>query len=88
MFVPWLPIQLRSFTLADARIVNVARLKAEASCLRSFGLTFPDLPIAPLSQRDIAFQQNRRYGITDPAEAAKFGYHLDPSALDGNGGRR
>lgn len=86
VFVPWLPIQLRSFTLADARIVNVARFKAEASCLRSFGLTFPDLPIAPLSQRDIAFQQNRRYGITDPAEAGKFGYHLDPSALDGNGG--
>lgn len=86
VFVPWLPIQLRSFTLADARIVNVARFKAEASCLRSFGLTFPDLPIAPLSQREIAFQQNRRYGITDPAEASQFGYHLDPSIAGGSGG--
>lgn len=86
VFVPWLPIQLRSFTLADARVVNVARFKAEASCLRSFGLTFPDVSVAPLSQREIAFQQNRRYGITDPAEASKFGYHLDPSVASGDGG--
>jgi len=86
VFVPWLPIQLRSFTLADARILNVARFKAEASCVRSFGLPFPDVPVAPLDQRQIAFQQNRRYGITDRAEASQFGYHVDPSLAGGDGG--
>jgi hypothetical protein len=86
VFVPWLPIQLRSFTLADARILNAARFKAEASCVRSFDLPFPEVSVAPLGQRQIAFQQNRRYGITDRAEASQFGYHVDPSLAGGDRG--
>ena len=86
LFIPWLPIQLRTFTIADARIVNVARFRAEATCMHDFGLAFPKIPVAPLSAEEIAARQNRRYGITDPSVAERFGYRFDASMSGGDGG--
>ena len=60
------PEQLRTSSAAFSKVLG--------ECMRSFGFTDPVVP-------SVAYQPSlmaRRYGLTDPANAARLGYHAAP----------
>lgn len=73
--VPQLPIQTYMFTQVEVYRAEQARFVLSKKCMDSFGVPFtiPSLPaITPAKDID---QQDRRYGVTNMAEARSLGYH-------------
>lgn len=72
-----LPIE--RYLLSDGQMSRIvqARNRIAAQCVRRFGLDWnPVPPPAPQDPSRDAANSARRYGLTDPAEAARFGYHV------------
>lgn len=74
-----LPVQDYMLTDQQLQAIATARVTLVERCLRRFNIEVPKLPAptdanlyGPVSLTD------RRYGITDPALAAKFGFGLGP----------
>jgi hypothetical protein len=83
-----LPIDAYAFTLPEVDQVSRARQRLVGDCMHRFGFEF-NVDAAQADQRAAnrikdfgRYGNKRRYGITDPAFAAQYGYHL-PSVVDG-----
>ena len=69
-----LPIEAYMMRPEQLRMSSAAFSKVLGECMRSFGFTDPVEP-------SVAYQPSlmaRRYGLTDPVNAARFGYHTAP----------
>ncbi|MER6438644.1 hypothetical protein ABT275_20140 [Streptomyces sp. NPDC001185] len=75
-FTHALPIAAYEYSAAQERLIAKARDGLTRACMRRFGLDYHPadaaVPEAPTSS-------DRRYGISDPREAERYGYHLAPS---------
>jgi hypothetical protein len=83
-----LPIDAYAFSLPQVSQVDRARQVLVQDCMRRFGFEFP-FDVALDKQREAALVEDfgingnkRRYGVTDPAAAAKYGFH-SPSDVNG-----
>jgi hypothetical protein len=86
-----LPADAYAFTLPETGRIDLARELLAGQCMRRLGYAFD--PEA--ARREIAagnedtvtdlgwFGNKRRYGVTDPAIAARYGYHLVDPDLGG-----
>ncbi|MER7378003.1 hypothetical protein [Streptomyces lanatus] len=76
-----LPIEPYLFT--DRQVGRLFRAKAvlTESCMRRFGHSWP-APTGPIPETGTLNPANtaHRYGITDPAKAARYGYHPVPGS--------
>jgi hypothetical protein len=84
-----LPINAYTLTTLDIGRMGRARTLLAGSCMRRFGFEFDPQGAGPdggQSQvKDVGVYGNlRRYGVTDPAAAARYGYHL-ASTVTGEG---
>lgn len=69
-----LPLETYLFSESEQQRMDDARAALNTTCMRRFGLSYdPGLPGPPLGPRSL---MDRRYGVTDEAEASSFGYHL------------
>jgi hypothetical protein len=81
-----LPIEPYLFTNRQMTGVLRARQALVVPCMRRFGIDWPvsgsepDAGAGTASGMKNAANMSRRYGITDPAVAARLGYHLAPDA--------
>lgn len=76
-----LPLESYMISYAEEIAVQQARDSAETACMNRFGFEgwrTEDLGTSP-PPADNASNMPRRYGLTDPAQARTYGYHL-PSA--------
>ncbi|MFE7173243.1 hypothetical protein [Streptomyces sp. NPDC057616] len=75
-----LPLEAYMTSYADQVTVDQTTNDLEQSCMKDYGIDLT-LPLAganpPPSDNDANIE--RRYGITDRAEAAKYGYELPPA---------
>lgn len=70
-----LPLEAYMETYPEQAAIARAQVKLQVACMAKFGFTYMPPPIeAPLSNDDA--NMSRRYGISDPDQAAQFGYHL------------
>ena len=70
-----LPLEAYMETYPEQAAIARAQVKLVATCMAKYGFNYaPPTPQAPLSNDDANL--NRRYGISDPDEAAQYGYHL------------
>ncbi|CAM5692188.1 Lipoprotein OS=Streptomyces fumanus OX=67302 GN=GCM10018772_33320 PE=4 SV=1 [Streptomyces fumanus] len=72
-----LPLEAYAWTDAEIRTRQQGEDLLAAACMRSYGF---DLEPRPLYRGDKALRDARRYGVSDPATASRFGYHMDPAA--------
>ncbi len=74
-----LPLQQYMQTYQDSVVIENAARSLETSCMARFGFTvvFPPAGTDPPPNADDS-NMPRRYGISDPVEAAKYGYELPP----------
>jgi hypothetical protein len=81
-----LPIEPYLFTNRQMAAILRARQALVVPCMRRFGIDWPVSGSTPaigtgmVAGMKNAANMSRRYGITDPAEAARYGYHLAPGA--------
>ncbi|WP_328745126.1 hypothetical protein OHT57_06780 [Streptomyces sp. NBC_00285] len=81
-----LPIEPYLFTNRQMTGILRARQALVTPCMRRFGIDWPasgpkpDAGTAAAPGMKNAANMSRRYGITDPADAARHGYHLVPDA--------
>ncbi|MFE6665720.1 hypothetical protein ACFVFH_19440 [Streptomyces sp. NPDC057697] len=69
-----LPLETYLFSESEQLRMDEARAALNTTCMRRFGLSYdPGSPGPPLGPRSL---MDRRYGVTDEAEARSFGYHL------------
>ena len=70
-----LPLEAYMETFPEQSAIARAQVKLVEGCMAKFGFAYtPPSPGAALSNDDA--NMNRRYGISDPDEAAQYGYHL------------
>ncbi|WP_157597452.1 hypothetical protein [Streptacidiphilus rugosus] len=72
-----LPLEAYMESYDQEQTISAALAKAETSCMAGYGFSYsPDQQAgsAPLSSDDA--NMPRRYGITDRAQAAQYGYHV------------
>jgi hypothetical protein len=86
-----LPADAYAFTLPETGRIDLARELLAGKCMRRLGYAFD----ADAARREIAagnrntvtdlgwYGNKRRYGVTDPAIAARYGYHLVTPNLGG-----
>lgn len=81
-----LPIEPYLFTNRQMAGILRARQALVVPCMRRFGIDWPvsgstpDAGTGTAAGMKNAANMSRRYGITDPADAARYGYHLAPDA--------
>lgn len=81
-----LPIEPYLVTNRQMSVILRARQKLVVPCMRRFGFAWPDPEPDPGDSGGMptgmknAANMDRRYGITDPALAARYGYHFAPDA--------
>src|SRR5262245_43751750 len=69
-----LPVDAYQPTRAQRAVVNNAVVTLTNACMRRFGFSDALPPAKPAQPSTLA----RRYGVTDPAVAEHYGYHLAP----------
>jgi len=70
-----LPLEAYMETYPEQAAIMRAQVSLVSSCMAKFNFQYdPPVADAPLSNDDA--NMNRRYGISDPSEAAQYGYHL------------
>jgi hypothetical protein len=86
-----LPADTYAFTLPEIGRIDLAKQLLIGRCMQRLGYRFD----AAAARRDIAagnrntvtdlgwYGNHRRYGVTDPAVAARYGYHLETPGLGG-----
>ncbi|MFF7052916.1 hypothetical protein ACFY94_31660 [Streptomyces griseorubiginosus] len=83
-----LVLPIEPYLVTDRQMSAILRARQElvAPCMRRFGFTWPDPGPGtgdsggmPPGMKNAA-NMDRRYGITDPALAARHGYHFAPDA--------
>jgi hypothetical protein len=86
-----LPADTYAFTLPEIGRIDLAKQLLIGKCMQRLGYPFD----AAAARRDIAagnrntvtdlgwYGNRRRYGVTDPAVAARYGYHLETPSLGG-----
>jgi hypothetical protein len=86
-----LPADAYAFTLPETGRIDLARELLAGKCMQRLGYAFD----ADAARREIAagnrntvtdlgwYGNKRRYGVTDPAIAARYGYHLVTGNLGG-----
>ena len=86
-----LPADAYAFTLPETGQIDLARELLAGKCMQRLGYAFD----ADAARREIAagnrntvtdlgwYGNKRRYGVTDPAIAARYGYHLVTLTLGG-----
>jgi hypothetical protein len=86
-----LPSDTYAFTLPEIGRIDLAKQLLIGKCMQRLGYRFD----AAAARRDIAagnhntvtdlgwYGNPRRYGVTDPAVAARYGYHLETPSLGG-----
>lgn len=83
-----LPVDAYALTVPERDRLDLARSVLAGDCMRSFGYRYDaaaDKAVAARTARnhldDFGLYENkRRYGVTDPATAARYGYHLVSAA--------
>lgn len=86
-----LPADAYAFTLPETGRIDLARELLAGKCMRRLGYAFdPDQARQQIAAgnahtvTDLGWYGNkRRYGVTDPAIAARYGYHLVNPSLGG-----
>jgi hypothetical protein len=86
-----LPADAYAFTLPETGRIDLARELLAGKCMRRLGYTFDadaarrEIPAGnDATVTDLGWYGNkRRYGVTDPAVAARYGYHLVNPNLGG-----
>jgi hypothetical protein len=86
-----LPADAYAFTLPETGRIDLARQLLAGKCMQRLGYAFdPDAARREISAgnrntvTDLGWYGNRRrYGVTDPAIAARYGYHLVTPNLGG-----
>jgi hypothetical protein len=73
-----LPLDYYMFSLKDYRLLSEAHGILLRRCMQRFGITYQ---IPSPTEGGIQTRNERRYGITDTAEARRYGYRL-PGATD------
>ena len=74
-----LPLEAYEEPLPEYAVILRARLALESSCMSGYGFSFaPKADIDSISYD--ASNMERRYGLSDPAEAAAYGYSVPASA--------
>lgn len=68
-----LPIAVYSYSDADYEVIRSAEQILARDCMKDFGLTY-----RPTRNPTPASAEDRRYGITDPDSAARYGYRMPP----------
>ncbi|MBK3591768.1 MULTISPECIES: hypothetical protein [Streptomyces] len=69
-----LPLDTYLFSPSEQQRMEEARAALDTTCMRRLGLDYDPGPVGPpLGPRSL---MDRRYGVTDEAEAASDGYHL------------
>ncbi|MFF7973632.1 hypothetical protein [Streptomyces sp. NPDC007905] len=72
-----LPLAVYSYSDAEYEVIESAQQILARDCMKGFGLSYrPAKKSAPGATSD------RRYGISDMADAARYGYHLPPQPRD------
>ncbi|MGP4111502.1 hypothetical protein ACTWP5_11355 [Streptomyces sp. 4N509B] len=71
-----LPLDAYKFTALDTHTIASAEDVLIRACMRERGFDWEALP--PPSARHADPPNLRRYGLTDPADASRYGYHLPP----------
>ncbi|MFI9152681.1 hypothetical protein [Streptomyces sp. NPDC053367] len=72
-----LPLEAYAWTDAEERTRRQGEDLLAAQCMRRYGF---DLAPRPAYRGDKALRDARRYGISDPDTASRFGYRIDPAA--------
>ncbi|MFF3461333.1 hypothetical protein [Streptomyces sp. NPDC002619] len=75
-FTHTLPIARYEYSAGQERLINAAKDALTRRCMRRFGLGYA---LARSASADPSETPDRRYGISDPGQAAAYGYHLPPS---------
>ncbi|MEU3345588.1 hypothetical protein ABZ723_11425 [Streptomyces sp. NPDC006700] len=78
-----LPLQQYMQTYQDSVVIERAGRSLETECMARYGftVTFPPAGVNPPPNADDS-NMPRRYGISDPAAAAKYGYGLPPDTAE------
>ncbi|WP_369392377.1 hypothetical protein AB5J72_35925 [Streptomyces sp. CG1] len=78
-----LPLQQYMQTYQDSVVIERAARSLETQCLAGYGftVTFPPAGVNPPPNADDS-NMPRRYGISDPVAAAKYGYELPPDTTE------
>ncbi|MGC0331559.1 hypothetical protein RKD23_004549 [Streptomyces sp. SAI-170] len=71
-----LPLEAYAWTDSEERTRRQGEDLLAAQCMRGYGF---DLAPRPAYQGDKALRDSRRYGISDPDTASRFGYRIDPA---------
>ncbi|MFI7395121.1 hypothetical protein [Streptomyces tendae] len=72
-----LPIARYSYTETENAAIEYAQQLLTQRCLKSYGIAYePEKP-----DQGSAESADRRYGVSNPTEAALFGYHPNPDSL-------
>ncbi|CAL9576953.1 hypothetical protein SUDANB130_04948 [Streptomyces sp. enrichment culture] len=72
-----LPIARFSYTEAENTAIDSAQQLLTQQCMNSYGIAYE--PMEP--DRQAAKSADRRYGVSSPSEAARYGYHPNPVTL-------
>ncbi|MFJ5777717.1 hypothetical protein [Streptomyces sp. NPDC093094] len=72
-----LPLEAYAWTDSEERTRRQGEDLLAADCMRGHGF---DLAPRPAYRGDKALRDARRYGVSDPDSASRFGYRLDPAA--------
>jgi hypothetical protein len=72
-----LPLEAYAWTDAEERTRRQGEDLLAAQCMRRYGF---ELAPRPVYRGDKALRDSRRYGISDPDTASRFGYRIDPAA--------
>ncbi|MFG3208011.1 hypothetical protein [Streptomyces sp. NPDC048192] len=78
-----LPLQQYMQTYQDSVVIERAARSLETQCMARYGftVTFPLAGVDPPPNADDS-NMPRRYGISDPATSAKYGYELPPDSTE------
>ncbi|WP_153542236.1 hypothetical protein [Streptomyces sp. RB17] len=78
-----LPLQQYMQTYQDSVVIEHAARSLETQCMARYGftVTFPPVGVNPPPNADDS-NMPRRYGISDPATSAKYGYELPPDPTE------
>ncbi|MGV9286669.1 hypothetical protein [Streptomyces sp. NPDC003719] len=78
-----LPLQPYMQTYQDAMVIERAARTLQTECMAGYGFTvvFPPVGVNPPPNADDS-NMPRRYGISDRAAAAKYGYQLPPDTAE------
>lgn len=78
-----LPLQQYMQTYQDSVVIERAARSLQTSCMARYGfsITFPPTGTNPPPNADDS-NMPRRYGISDPAAAARYGYELPPETAE------